>query len=53
MLTDSDKAELEDTVESKHARVTIDERRSVERLKNVFVALVEQEWKNEGPKRLF
>ncbi len=40
-------------MESKHVRVTTDERRSVERLKNVFVALVGQEWKNEGPKKLF
>lgn len=28
-------------------QMTVDERRSVERLQNVFVALVEQEWKKE------
>lgn len=38
---------MEDTMESKHVRMTVDERRSVEHLKNVFVALVEPEWKKE------
>lgn len=31
--------------------MTIDERRSVEHLKNVFVALVEQEWKKRTVRR--
>lgn len=44
LLSDSVKAELEDTMESKHVQKSINERHSVECPNNVFIALVEQEW---------
>lgn len=48
LLAVCDKAALEDSEESKHYGNMLEERRSVERLENVFVARVEQESGKKG-----